>query len=264
MRNLATLAVLGLSALSLAGPIQAEDQTKMNGGAMAADGKPLSGSAGLGYAKTSGNADSSATNFRGELKYHQDRWHHMIGGTAIAASSAASRDEESRTTTEAYWAGIKSQYDITQDWYGFGSVDWYKDRFSAYDNQLYEAAGFGWHVLKGPAHKLDAEIGAGLKQAELKSGEDQNEGIGLLRGIYTWQISETAAFIQRVAVLYGSDNTYSESNTELKAGIVGNLSMVLGYTLKHNSDVELDTSLLTPRNFEKTDRYSTVSLEYKF
>ena len=99
-----------------------------------------------------------------------------------------------------------------------------------------------------------------------EQGRRMPEGpaIALLRGLYTWQISKNAAFVQKLAVLSGSDNTYTESVSQLKAGVIGNLSMVLGYTWKHNSDVEIDTSLVTPRPFEKTDTYTTVSLEYVF
>jgi putative salt-induced outer membrane protein YdiY len=225
---------------------------------------PWSGTLAAGYAKTSGNSDSSAANFKGEGRYDRERWHQILGVTAIGTSSAADRDSDSVTTAEAYWAGFKSQYDITDAYYGFGSVDWYKDRFSAYDQQLYEAAGLGWRILRGKVHSLDVEVGAGAKQADLQGGGDQNEAIGLLRGIYTWQIGEHAAFVQKLAVLSGSDNTYTESTSELKAGIIGNLSMVLGYTYKHNSDVELDTSLTIPRPFDKTDTYTTISLEYGF
>lgn len=228
------------------------------------DKGPWSAKVAGGYAKTSGNSESSAANFKGEGRYDKDRWHHILGATVVAASSAEDRDSSDETTAESYWAGIKSQYDLTPAWYGFGSVDWYKDRFSAYDHQLYEAAGLGWRILRSEAHRLDVELGAGAKQAKLDSGEDQNEAIGLLRGLYTWQISKNAAFVQKVAVLSGSDNTYSESVSELKAGIIGNLSLVLGYTWKHNSDVELDTSLVPPRSYDKTDTYTTISLEYVF
>lgn len=228
------------------------------------DAGPWSGTLTAGYAKTSGNSESSAANFKGEGRYDKARWHHSLGATAVGTSSAADRDSESVTTAEAYWAGFKSQYDITEAFYGFGSIDWYKDRFSAYDQQLYEAAGLGWRLLRGKVHTLDVEAGAGAKQAELESGEDQDEAIALLRGVYTWQIGENAAFVQKLAVLSGSDNTYTEATSELKAGIIGSLSMVLGYTYKHNSDVELDTSLAIPRPFDKTDTYTTISLEYAF
>jgi putative salt-induced outer membrane protein len=263
--RVALAAVLGLAALS----VQAQVDTKMAAEAVgsvdkAEDKGPWSAKLAGGYAKTSGNSDSSAANFSGEGRYDKDRWHHILGATAVINSSAENRDSPSDTTAESYWGGLKSQYDIAPAWYGFASLDWYKDRFSAYDHQLYEAAGAGWRILRSETHKLDIELGAGAKQAKLVSGDDQNEAIGLLRGLYTWQISKNAAFVQKLAVLSGSDNTYTESVSQLKAGIIGNVSMVLGYTWKHNSDVEIDTSLAPPRAFDKTDTYTTVSLEYVF
>jgi putative salt-induced outer membrane protein len=259
--------LLGLAALSGPPAVEAQVDTGMAAVAPAEkkeDASPWSGKVSAGYAETSGKSESSAANFKGEGRYDKDRWHHILGATAVGTSSAANRDSESETTAEAYWAGYQAQYDITEAIYGFGSLDWYKDRFSAYDQQMYEAVGIGWRILRGEVHFLDVEVGAGAKQADLQNGESQDEAIGLLRGIYTWQISENAAFVQKLAVLSGSDNTYTESNTELKAGIIGNLSLVLGYTYKHNSDVEIDTSLITPRPFDKTDTYTTISLEYGF
>ena len=262
-------ALLGLAALAIPAASQAQVDTKMASEKMApgdkkTDAGPWSATLAAGYARTSGNSDSSAANFKGQGRYDRDRWHQILGATAVGTSSAADRDSESVTTAEAYWAGFQSQYDLSDPVYVFGSIDWYKDRFSAYDQQLYETAGIGWRILRGEVHFLDLEVGGGAKQAQLTDGGDQNEGIGVLRGIYTWKISKNATFIQKVAVLSGSSNTYMETNSELKAGIIGNLSMVLGYTYKHNSDVEIDTSLASPRPFDKTDTYTTISLEYGF
>ncbi|MCE7901500.1 MAG: DUF481 domain-containing protein [Gammaproteobacteria bacterium PRO9] len=263
--HLALAAVL----LALALPVQAQVGTKMASEAIkpvdaTKQSGPWSGKLAAGYARTAGNSESSAANFSGEGRYDQDRWHHILGGTAVGTSSAANRDAESVTTAEAYWAGFKSQYDITPAYYGFGSVDWYKDRFSAYDHQLYEAVGLGWRILRGQTHFLDVEAGVGAKQAKLQDAGSQDEAIGLLRGIYTWKISPNATFVQRLSILSGSDNTYTESTTELKAGVIGNLSLVLGYTFKHNSDVAIDTSVTPNRPFDKTDTYTTISLEYGF
>ena len=268
-RGAGLAAWLGLVALINPLVSQAQVDTKMAAEKMAAgdkkpDAGPWSGTVAAGYAKTSGNSESSAANFKGQVRYDEAPWHQILGATAIGTSSAANRDSESVTTAEAYWAGFQSQYDLSEPLYVFGSVDWYKDRFSAYDDQLYETAGLGWRILRGQVHFLDLEVGGGAKQAQLTDGGSQNEGIGVLRGVYTWKISKTATFVQKVAVLSGSSNTYTETNSELKAGIVGNLSMVLGYTYKHNSDVQTDTSLVPPRPFEKTDTYTTISLEYGF
>lgn len=265
--RVAALAI-ALTTLPLAAGAQVD--TKMATEAMAAKDKkdeaagPWSGSIAAGYAKTSGNTDSSAANAKATVRYDQERWHHILSGTAIGTASAANRDEPSSTTAEAYWAGGKSQYDLTERYYAFGSIDWYKDRFSAYDSQLYEAIGLGWRVLRGPDFFLDLEAGAGATQSELQNGESQDSAIGLVRGLFNWKIGENATFSERAAVLSGSENTYVESTTELKTTITGALALVLAYTVKYNSDTTLDTSVTPPRNYDKTDTFTTISLEYAF
>jgi putative salt-induced outer membrane protein len=218
---------------------------------------PWSGAVAGGYAKTSGNSESTAANLKLDGRYDQNRWHQILGATAVAAGTGSG--DLSETTGEAYWAGFQSQYDFTESIYGFGSVDWYKDRFSAYDSQLFETAGAGWRALRGDVHSLDLEAGYGLKQSDPKSGVRENEGVAVARGVYKWQISKSAAFLQKLSVLGSSSNTYLQSDSELKAAIVGNLSMVLGYTVKHNSDVVVEVPA-----YEKTDTFTTVSLQYTF
>ena len=56
-----------------------------------------------------------------------------------------------------------------------------------------------------------------------------NEVVGRIGGDYHWHISENAVFSETVATTIGSDNTYIDSLTELKAGIIGDIALVLGY-----------------------------------
>ncbi len=268
-----TLAACALAIALGSAPGLSQAQSDVDGrmvakGALAPSDKkpeegPWSGAVAGGYAKTSGNSRSTATNLKAEGRYDQNRWHHILGATAVAGASAASRVAEKKNTGEAYWAGFQSQYDITESIYGFGSVDWYKDRFSAYDSQLFETAGAGWRVLRGDVHFLDLEAGYGFKQSDPKSGVSENEGVAVIRGLYKWQISETAAFVQKLTVLDSSSNTYMQSDSELRAAIVGNLSLVLGYTVKRNSDVA-DPVDPADGPFSKTDKFTTVSLQYTF
>ena len=54
----------------------------------------------------------------------------------------------------------------------------------------------------------------------------------------------------------GSNNTYTESVSAVKANLVGDFALVLSYTIKQNSDV--------PAGSEKTDRLTAISIEYAF
>lgn len=219
---------------------------------------PWSGTAGAGYLATSGNSDSSSGNVKLGLAYDADKWHDTFGATATLAS------QDNQDTAEAYTANAESRYDFATRYYGFGSANWIHDRFSGYVNQLYEAAGLGWHAILPPAHRLDLEAGPGFRQARLRDnpdtpdneGQSQNEMIGIARATYEWALSENATFLEKASVVYGSDNTLYESISSLKAGLVGNVSLVLGYTVRHNTDVE--------PGFDKTDTTTTITLEYAF
>jgi putative salt-induced outer membrane protein len=60
--------------------------------------------------------------------------------------------------------------------------------------------------------------------------------------------------IENLAVEAGDKNTYRESKTAVSAKLVGNLTLVASYTVKHNTEVLPLT--------EKTDTYTALSLEY--
>ncbi len=204
----------------------------------------------LGYLATSGNTESSSLNSGFSVGYTAGDWMHSLEGSAINAS------EEGRTTAEAYALGWKSEYNLTDDNFLFGRVDWRNDRFSGYDQQLSETVGYGRRLIDTGVHVLNAEIGAGARQSDLADGTTESEGI-LRAGLdYRWQFSETARFTQVFAVESGSENTYLESVSALTARLVGGLALVASYTVKNNSSVPVAT--------ENTDTFTALSLEYTF
>ena len=88
------------------------------------------------------------------------------------------------------------------------------------------------------------------------TGEELDEAI--VRGglDYLWRISESSEFSQKLLIEQGDDNRYTESTSALKADIVGNIALVFSVVIKSNSDV--------PVGIEKTDRFTSISLEYAF
>ncbi len=220
-----------------------------------------SGSVAAGYVAVRGNSDSTSANLKAEVLYDEDRWHHSALATAIGAN------QDGDTSSEAYKAQLKTKYDLTEVIYLFGLAEYNKDRFSAYDHQIYEVGGLGWRVLRTKTQELNLEAGIGVTQSKLRqpdppaspltsSERDVSEFVTRVGGDYHWHISENAVFSEKVATSIGSDNTYIESLTELKAGIIGDVALVLGYLVKHNTDV-------LP-GVDKTDTQTSISLEYKF
>jgi putative salt-induced outer membrane protein len=212
---------------------------------------PLTGNATLGYLATSGNTESKNAN--ASLKIDWDRGGMWVHGWTAQFVSART---DGVTTAESYAAGYKGQRDFSETSYLFAAADWRKDRFSGYDEQLSETVGYGRRLIDNERHMLAVEGGVGAKQSTLIDGTDVNDAI--VRGglNYLLHISETSEFEQKVITEIGDENTYTESVTALRARIIGELAIVLSYTVKNNSDV--------PPGIEKTDTFTAVSIEYAF
>jgi putative salt-induced outer membrane protein len=213
--------------------------------------EPFTGRAALGYLATSGNTESTNANATFEAEYSPGEiWHYLFNANAVGASTGAG------TTAEAYWAGAKAQRDFNEFDYLFASVDWKKDRFSGYEEQLSESIGYGRRILNSDRHTLSAEGGVGARQSTLSTGIDQNETI--VRGAldYVLTISETSQFTQRVLLEIGDENTFSESSSKLSARIINDIAVVLSYTIRNNSDV--------PVGRENRDTFTSIALEYTF
>lgn len=210
----------------------------------------LSGEVALGYLATSGNAESESLSLSFGGDYYADVWHHALDGRAIRASTSGI------TTAEAYGLSWQSDRDFGDHSYMFGRFAWDKDKFSGYDKQVRQVVGYGRHIIDSERHKLDGEVGVGARQSDLRDGAQQDETIMRLSLGYEFQLSDTAKFEQDFGIESGSDNTYTESVTALSADIWTDFAIVLSYTVKHNSDVPVDT--------KKRDTYTAVSLEYSF
>ena len=211
---------------------------------------PWSGAASLGYLSTSGNTETTSYGAKFGVGYAQDKWKHAFN---LSSNGAAESDT---TTAESFQAGWKSEYNLTEHDFLFGTVDWRKDRFSGVDQQLSEAVGYGRRLIDTPKHLLSAGLGVGHRSADLADGTSESGVIGRGNVNYSWIFSETAGFDQNFIVESGSDNTYIESISAVRARLLGDFALVLSYTIKQNSDV--------PVGSEKTDRLSAVSIEYAF
>ena len=211
---------------------------------------PWTGRAGLGFLSTDGNSETSSLNADLGLGYSVGRWSHGLTALAIGGNTSGF------TTAERYFIGLKSDWAINDRSYIFGLLDADKDRFSAYDLRTTEAVGYGRKLINTESRKWNVEIGAGATQLEPIIGENISEAILRLATDYHWDFSETAAFNQTFAIESGDSNTYMESVSSVKAKLFKDLGVRLSYSLKNNSDV--------PVGIEKTDTFTSISLEYSF
>ena len=241
---------LGVLALlsGFAGPLAAHDEP-------AAEEKgPWSGDISLGYLSSRGNTDSSSGTAALRVGYDINAWHHALTGKAFGSS------EEDQTTAENYQAGWKSSYDFTKHNYGFGALDWNKNRFSGYPQQSFATAGYGRRVLDSAKFVMNLEIGAGYakqkKQVTADTTEDEEGGVGTLGGDFLWNFSESAAFEQTLYGFAASANTFWQSVSKIRANLIGSVALGLSYTLQGNTDVA--------PGVEKIDSFTAITLDYAF
>lgn len=210
----------------------------------------FAGRAQLGYLAASGNSETTNANGNLLLGWDLEKWRHAVSLAAIYAEDAET------TTAENYRAGYKADRKLEGNNYLFGSLSWEQDEFAGYVERTTEAVGYGRRLLDTSEHVLDVEIGVGARQTEQVDGTEQDETIGRLAGDYLWTFGEHSEFSQQLAVEAGSLNTYVESVTAVTSQLLGELDLVVSYTIKRNSDV--------PPGLENTDTYTNVSIQYSF
>ena len=212
--------------------------------------EPFSGKAALGYISTSGNTDSTSANASLGLTWTLTNWRHAFELSGIGAST---NDE---TTAEAYLFKYEARRSYGEHSYLFTALDYKRDRFSGYAEQVSQTVGYGRRLLNRARHVLDAGLGFGSRQSELRDGTEEDDAI--VRGSvdYLWTLSDTTEFEQRLVMESGSTNTMTEARSALRARIVGNVALVLSYRIKLNSSV--------PAGAANADRFTAVSLEYAF
>ncbi len=211
---------------------------------------PWFGSVSFGYLAQTGNAENTNLNSKIRVGYRTGKWQHVADGSAINAS------ENKSTTAENYTANWRSEYKWSEFNFLFAALNYRNNRFSGFPEQFSQSLGYGRRLLNTEAHTLTVDIGAGARQSERSDGETEDDFV--IRGglDYQWEFSETARFSQSLLVEDGQNNTYIKSVSELRAQLIGQLSLVASYTIENNSTV--------PADRVNTDRFSALSLEYTF
>jgi putative salt-induced outer membrane protein len=222
--------------------------------APAAPPPPIKGEVTLGYQSTKGNTDTEIANATFALLYTLTLWSH---GLDLAANSAST---DATKTAEAYLAKYKGKRQFGEGKsYLFTALDWSHDRFSAYEEQLSESAGYGRKLIDTDKNALNAEAGAGARQATRIDQTKEDEAILRLAMDYQLKFTDKTGFKQSLVVESGSSNTSTEAISALRAQLVNKIGLVISFRIKHNSSVPA-----TPPGLVATDRFTSIALSYAF
>jgi putative salt-induced outer membrane protein len=213
---------------------------------------PIQGEATLGYLSSKGNTDTASANATFSLIYRLTHWTHNFDLRANSAEADAAR------TAEAYAASYKGKRQIDEGKsYIFAALDWRHDRFSAWEEELSESAGYGRTLLQKGNSTLNGELGAGYRQATPITGPPSIDEAILRAALdYELKFTDKTGFKQTLVIESGSSNTSTEAISALRANLVGKIGLVISLRIKNNSQV--------PAGVKPTDRYTSIALAYAF
>jgi len=226
--------------------------------------KNWEGEAELGVLMTSGNTEETNINGRLGLVHEVVSWRNIADFSSNYSEAEDDATGEDQTTVEKYKAALETNYKFDDSQYWFLRGTYEKDRFSGYDFESTATTGYGNRVWqRGERSFLDLSTGAGYRYNKLEGvneeGKDvEKEAIARLAAQFNYALSENALFRQKLSTEIGLDenNVISQSETAIKANLVGNLSMKAAYRVKHVSDA--------PAGTESTDTETAITLLYGF
>ncbi|HEY3784929.1 MAG TPA: DUF481 domain-containing protein [Steroidobacteraceae bacterium] len=217
----------------------------------------------LGYAKTSGNTDSSTGNALFHIARAFDPWKVLFGLEGLYGST------KGETTAQAWDTYLQAHYSFTDRLYGYGGVRYDDNRFSGFAYQEALTTGAGYQFVKTDATKLSAQIGVGARHLrpeiltedavggiisaqELDAATDAviDGGVNLEHAF-----NQYTKLIGAVAVESGRQNTMTTAGISLQVKMSNVLSLAAGYQLVRNSQ--------PPPGAGPTNSNTTLNLVYE-
>ena len=148
-------------------------------------------------------------------------------------------------------------YDITENVFGFGLLNYTDDRFSGFDFETLSAGGIGLRLFTVEPLTWEVTAGPSLRYAEF-SDSDETETVpgARLTNDLAWQVTDSALLANETEVLWDRERVTLENDTSLKLRIVEKLSGKLSLNTRYRSNVPEDT--------KSTDTTTRASVVYDF
>ena len=210
-----------------------------------------SGKGTFGGVLARGNTETETINLNLDVENKLDRWTHKAGASMLRTVT------DDVTSADRWELRGESQYSLTDRSYVFGALRYEDDAFTDYDYQATLSGGYGYRFIMNETTKLEGQIGAGYREAEVRLTGEQQDGI-IARGALDFEhkLTATTLVYDRFLVESGSDNTFLQNALGVEVKINDSFALGLDYSVRHNTDVLPGT--------DKTDQVLTANLVYGF
>lgn len=210
-----------------------------------------SGKGTLGGVLARGNTETETINANIDVANELEQWTHKAGGSLLRTVT------DDITSADRWELRGETNYKLTERSFLFGTLRYEDDLFTDFAYQATGAVGYGYRFIATEATKFEGQIGAGLRQTELRlTGETDDDVIARAALTYEHKLTSTTLIYDRLLVESGSNNTYVQNQLGLEVKINDTFALGLDYAVRHNTDVLPGT--------EETDQVFTVNLVYGF
>ncbi|MBM4219602.1 MAG: DUF481 domain-containing protein [Gammaproteobacteria bacterium] len=210
-----------------------------------------SGKGTFGGVLARGNTETEIINLNVDVENKLDRWTHKAGASMLRTVT------NDVTSADRWELRGESQYSLTERSYLFGALRYEDDAFTDYSYQATATGGYGYRFIMTETTKLEGQIGAGYRQAELRLTGEQEDDV-IARGALNFEhkLTGTTLIYDRLLVESGSDNTFVQNALGIEVKINDTFALGHDYAVRHNTDVLPGT--------DKTDQVLTANLVYGF
>ncbi len=227
--------------------------TTANAGGLLGDA-PEEGSKGnldLGFVQTGGNSDTTSLN--GAFDYLIRVSDPYAMGFRIKGLNNANDNVRSAEKYSFIW---NHRYDLSEQSFLYGTLDYVNDYFGAYDYQTGLYLGYGYQLFKDDSGHFSLGFAVGYRVNAVFVGDDEKEAVARADLDYGYHISETATFTQKLSIISGEEIDTYNSESALTAKLSESLALKVAYLVTHNS--------IVPVGREKTDTTLSLGVSYSF
>ncbi len=149
----------------------------------------------LGVDGQSGNTDRFSINGQADFLRTLD------AERLLLYAKVRTSHENGDDTTKEFIAGISLEHDIDDRWFGFGKIEYERDKFENLNYRITATTGLGYFVIKEAEEEWKWRGGVGFQIEDFAPGDDSEDAIAELGWDYRKEISPHMLFTHSL-VLY--------------------------------------------------------------
>lgn len=219
-----------------------------------------SGKGEIGAFRSTGNSDNTGLTAALSLTRKGLDWTHKLRGRADYQRSRG------RATREQFFAAYEPRYQIGDDLFAYGLVQYERNRFQGYSGRYAVSGGIGYTLVDTATMDLALKAGPAFRHTEFIAGGNEDSLAALVGLDFDWRFADGLKLTQdtnlvaeaggEAVAIIGGPSTTLTLVTGLDAQVSDRITTRLSYTVDYDSD--------PPAGGVKTDTFTRFTLIYGF